>query len=132
MRQILQQYLAVVLLTWCPLQTTNAQNGADAMLNDLAIPLMDGLIENDEASMLFDSPEGRIINAAASGAVSGEKIHDYYRVVLPSLGWEVRQGVPCEGSATYCLSAVREEENLTMSIEVTDDKSTVTYSLSPN
>lgn len=132
MRKILQRYLVVALLIWGPLLTVNAQDNGGAMLNDLAIPLMDGLVENDEASMLFDSPEGRIINAAASGLIPGDKIHDYYRVVLPSLGWEVRQDKPCEAGATYCLSAFRDEENLTMNIEVTGDKSTVTYSLSPN
>lgn len=115
-----------------PLIKVAAQDGTGAMLNDLAIPLMDGLAENDEASMLFDSPEGRIINAQASGLISGDKIHDYYRVVLPSLGWEVERSTSCEAGATYCLFATRDEENLTMNIEINGDRSSVTYSLSPN
>lgn len=113
-----------------------AQDQTDAMLGDLAIPLMAGLTEDLDAAMLFDSPGGRIINTEASGRVDGERVYQYYQALLPSLGWTVSQdsssGMICENNSTFCLMAIREEENLTVNIEVNNGSSRITYALSPN
>ena len=106
------------------------------MLNDLDLPLLEGLSENRDGAMLFDSPDGRIINAQAAGAIDGARIFEYYKVVLPSLGWKVAmdQGsdLPCEEAASYCLSATREEEGLLLSIHENGGRSKINYALSPN
>ena len=113
-----------------------AQDQQNVMLADLAIPLMDGTVENLEAALLFDSPDGRIINAEANGAVAAGEVYQYYQAVLPSLGWNVSQdlssGMACENNSTFCMMAVREEENLTLNIEVNNSTSRITYALSPN
>lgn len=113
-----------------------AQENPVQMLEDLAIPLMAGLAENMDGALVFDSPEGRIINAEASGSVNSQQAYQYYRVVLPSLGWQVESdkeaGMICEGNAVFCLVAVREDENLSLNIEEANGSSKITYSLSPN
>lgn len=106
------------------------------MLADLAIPLMDGLRENGDAAMLFDSPGGRIINAEANGAVAAGDVYQYYQAVLPSLGWAVSEslegGMICEGAAAFCLMAIREDENLIVNIDMSGSTSKITYAISPN
>jgi len=107
-----------------------AQEGG--MLKDLAIPLMEGLEENNDGAMLFDSPEGRIINAEAGGIISGSDIYNYYRVVLPSLGWNVESPATCEENVSFCIRAIRDEESLQLNIMVAGKGSSVTYALAPN
>ena len=115
---------------------SSAQDQADTMLADLAIPLMEGLRENGDAAMLFDSPGGRIINVEAKGVVAASEVYQYYQAVLPSLGWVVSEsiasGMICEGTADYCLMAIREDENLTLNIDMSGSTSKITYAISPN
>ncbi len=113
-----------------------AQSEPIDMLQDMAIPLMDGLTENQDEALLFDSPDGRIIAAQASGTVNPKAAFDYYRVVLPSLGWVIEEdntkGLVCEDGAEYCFRAVRDEESLLLNILNEGQNSILTYSLSPN
>ena len=122
-----------VMLGFC--FAAHGQEQSIEMLNDMAIPLMAGLKENTEEAMLFDSPEGRVINAQANGNVDGAYLLKYYLMVLPSLGWNVTQsnegGMRCADSAQYCMNAIREEENLTLNIETKSNVSEITYSLAP-
>ncbi len=106
------------------------------MLHDLDLPLMEGLTEDRDEAMLFDSPDGRIISAQARGDVDGRSVFDYYRVVLPSLGWNISQdhlsGLTCETASIYCLNAIRDQEILTLNIAGANQSAVINYSLSPN
>lgn len=55
-----------------------------------AVPVMPGLHQSPEGSLIFDKPEGRILEARLSGDVDRERVLAYYRRTLPSLGWNVR------------------------------------------
>ncbi len=127
-------FLSLVLIAK-PINAS-AQITSDDMLQDMAIPLMDGLGENQDAALLFDSPEGRIISAESSGAVDAQAAFDYYRVVLPSLGWGIEQdnnsGLICESDANYCFRAVRDDETLLLNIKSAEQSVVLIYSLSPN
>ena len=132
MNKIHQLYIAAITVFLMLSQSAFSQEISEQMLSDLAIPLMDGLVENGDEALLFDSPEGRIIDAAASGQANAKEIYTYYRVVLPSLGWIVEQNRQCETAILYCISAVRDQESLMLNINSAGDISTITYSLSPN
>jgi len=123
--------ITIMMLCSITFQSIAQQNTDEAMLSDLAIPLMEGLVENKEEALLFDSPQGRIINAVASGAIEDKKIYEYYTAVLPSLGWIVEMRKKCDENAELCLSAIRDKESLSLLIDVKSGTSTVTYSLSP-
>jgi len=56
-----------------------------AGLEDL--PLMPGLVAVEEAGVRFDTPQGRIVEAYATGAVSRGAIEAFYAETLPQLGW---------------------------------------------
>tara|TARA_R110002096_G_scaffold436105_1_gene668123 strand:+ start:140807 stop:141199 length:393 start_codon:yes stop_codon:yes gene_type:complete len=123
-------YICVLLAGLVGASHAAAQQGD--MLKDMALPLMGGLAENSDGAMLFDSPEGRIINAEASGMLAAKDVYEYYRVVLPSLGWSVERGAPCDVNVSFCIKATRDAENLLLDIASAGNKSTVTYALAPN
>lgn len=52
------------------------------------IPLMPGLVELAEEAMVFDKPEGRVVEAAAiTEEKNTNKIKGFYQTILPQLGW---------------------------------------------
>jgi len=51
------------------------------------VPLAPGLTERADAAFTFTTPEGRIEEAAASGAAEEGAVRAYYRAALPALGW---------------------------------------------
>ncbi len=63
-----------------------------AGLEDL--PLMPGLDAMRDAGVWFDTPQGRIVQAYATGPVTRGAIEAFYAETLPQLGWrEVAAGV---------------------------------------
>ena len=113
--------------------TSSAFSQEGALLDDLDLPLMEGLVENREAALLFDSPDGRIINAEASGALKANEVNNFYRMVLPSLGWKMNNNKSnCEDGVQYCLFANREKESLTLNVIENTSGLKVLFALSPN
>jgi hypothetical protein len=51
------------------------------------LPLMPGLAEVEGAGVVFDKPDGRIVEAYAQGEVAREAVLTFYRQALPQLGW---------------------------------------------
>lgn len=83
---------ALVTLVFGSLHTAYAQDGQHAptlfftALSD--IPAMNGLIELEDYTLVFDKPEGRIIEMVAR--LEGQTIasvRSYYRSALPEMGW---------------------------------------------
>ncbi|MBM3553975.1 MAG: hypothetical protein FJX47_00295 [Alphaproteobacteria bacterium] len=56
-----------------------------AGLEDL--PLMPGLIAKEETALVFDKPDGRIVEIDAFGGVARAEVEKFYGAALPSLGW---------------------------------------------
>lgn len=51
------------------------------------LPLMTGLTQVVGKSILFDTPQGRIVQASAVGTVSQSSVMQFYAETLPQLGW---------------------------------------------
>ena len=51
------------------------------------LPLMPGLTERVEASVVFEHEGGQATTALASGPVEAEAVRRFYRGALPPLGW---------------------------------------------
>ncbi|MCK5284708.1 MAG: hypothetical protein KAJ86_03885 [Alphaproteobacteria bacterium] len=52
------------------------------------IPLMPGLVELADQTLVFDKPEGRIIEVVSYiQGISFDEIMSYYESVLPQFGW---------------------------------------------
>ena len=87
------------------------------------LPLLPGLSPLKEEGLSFDKPAGRIVQAAARGAVSTDAVRKFYRETAPQLGWRLGDG---EGRF------VRDGE--TLRVEVRPDAAgqvIVRFSLSP-
>ena len=52
------------------------------------VPMMPGLTFVTGSDLVFDKPEGRIVEAQAQGAVARAKVHAFYAASLPPLGWK--------------------------------------------
>ena len=85
------------------------------------LPLMPGLAEEPEAGMSFDSEQGRIVEAVASGQVKAEDALAFYKAALPQLGWKP------SGTGAWR----REGEVLRLKAQSLAGKLTVHFSLSP-
>lgn len=83
------------------------------------VPVMQGMEEMQDYILVFDKPEGRIIETLVhTDDISQESIRNYYAQTLPQLGWRK------SGSDEF----VREQEKLSLQYE--DDFLKIT--ISPN
>lgn len=86
------------------------------------VPVMPGLSELPDKSLVFDKPSGRVAQASAAGkSVAGEAIRAFYAETLPQLGW-----APV-GADTY----VREGEKLVLSVGSQAGYNVVQFTLAP-
>ena len=90
-----------------------------AEIDDL--PLADGLAEQVDEGVVFESPGGRIVSAVAYGDRSPEAVARFYGTALPGLGWD-RQS---DGSYR------REDEVLTLDISRDGARTAVRFRLVP-
>ncbi|MGH6969295.1 MAG: hypothetical protein ACREEL_04000 [Stellaceae bacterium] len=56
------------------------------------LPLMPGLVSVDGSAVVFDKPEGRIVESAAHGKLSRYAVTRFYVQTLPQLGWRHAAG----------------------------------------
>ena len=64
--------------------------GADVFVYGFEdLPLMTGLSQVVGNSILFDTPQGRIVQATAVGTVSQSSVLQFYTETLPQLGWTI-------------------------------------------
>ena len=84
------------------------------------VPLMPGLAPVGDAPLVFDKPEGRIVEAQARGKLARAGVRDFYGATLPQLGWS--------GGADVWR---REGEVLRLDFRGRDGDLTVGFTLSP-
>ena len=84
------------------------------------VPLMKELAPVKGTDLVFDKPEGRIIEASARGKVTKAAVRSFYASTLPQLGWK-----PSGESWT------RETETLHLDISGRDGDLWVTFTLLP-
>jgi len=117
--------LVLLLGLWAPPPAVSAASGpspATFLSNLDDIPLMPGLTERKDLAVSFDKPEGRIVEAVASGTGTPQAVAEYYASVLPQLGWQRRS----DGSY------MRENERLAIAARADGARVTVQFTLSPN
>ena len=56
------------------------------------MPIAEGLEEISGEGLAFDSAYGRVVTAVARGRADIGAVRDFYRRVLPALGWEAEAG----------------------------------------
>jgi len=84
------------------------------------VPLMRELAPVKGSDLVFDKPEGRIIEASARGKVTRAAVRSFYASTLPQLGWKA------SGE-----SWTRETERLHLDFAGRDGDLWVTFTLLP-
>ena len=104
------------------LASTAAMAGESRFFSELNdIPLMPGLYELIEKTIVFDKPEGRIVESSAvSETENANKIKEFYDSILPQLGW-----------APQGDSYIRQDEILRLSVDSGSSVSVLKITVSP-
>jgi hypothetical protein len=115
---MLRRQVLCLLLLLAPV----AAGAADAFLAGTEdVPLMPGLAPVEGSSVVFDKPQGRIVEAQARGRTSRDKVRAFYAATLPQLGWNAA------GADVWR----REGELLRLEFNGRDGNLTVGFTLSP-
>jgi len=86
------------------------------------VPLMKELAAVKGSDLVFDKPEGRILEATARGKVTRVAVRSFYSSTLPQLGW---------ATTISSDSWTRETETLHLDFSGHDGDLWVTFTLSP-
>jgi len=90
------------------------------------VPLMPGLAADEAASLVFDKPQGRIVEAEARGAVTRHAVMAFYEESLPQLGWR-RTAAKTPDTKSY----ERDGERLSLDFDGRDGNLQVAFTLAP-
>jgi hypothetical protein len=85
------------------------------------LPLMPQLTRSATPPVVFDKPEGRIVQASAEGLVPAGDVRRFYESALPQLGWK----------AAGPLVWVRGKEKLTIELTATHNHTNVRFTVAP-
>jgi hypothetical protein len=81
-------FAALATLLLCAPAIQPATAAAGVFLSEMEdLPLPPGLSETP-GGVVFDSPTGRIVEAAAQGEISADQVLAFYAQTLPELGWQ--------------------------------------------
>lgn len=103
------------------LATSIASAGIGYVPGTEDVPLMPGLVAND-GPLVFDQPQGRIVEASAAGPVRRNDVLAFYHDSLPALGWAP------SGSRDFD----RDGERLDLAFAGHDGALTVNFTLAPH
>ena len=83
------------------------------------LPLMPGFVEQLDENMVFDKPEGRIIETEAVGKAGREGAEHFYLETLPQLGWTFTGGSRFEREGEVLEISFSDAEQGYISIHIT-------------
>lgn len=78
---------AVVLMALLTHAAPALAQGTSFLADVDDLPLAPGLVEDADSRVAFDKPEGRIVQALASGPADPATVRAFYDATLPGLGW---------------------------------------------
>ena len=87
------------------------------------LPLMLGLVAVPTSAVVFDKPEGRIVESMARGKVTRYAVTRFYNQTLPQLGWKHVAG--------KAAAWTRAGERLNLDFRGSDGDLTVGFTIAP-
>ena len=97
-----------------------AETAYSSVIDDL--PLMQGMVEKPDDTVIFDKPGGRIAEFSTKISAAPEAVKSFYQQVLPPLGWK-----PLRSSAF-----TRDGETLKMDFNKNGGETVIHFTLTPN
>lgn len=114
----MRRYFALVLVLFLAATAVRAE---EFVAGTEDVPLMPGLRFITGSELVFDKPEGRIVEAKAQGALTRAKVQAFYAASLPQLGWKKIGADQWQ----------REAERLKLDFRGPDGRLTVGFTISP-
>jgi hypothetical protein len=110
--------IGFLLLTALP--ALAAETVYSSVIDDL--PLMQGMAEKPDDTVIFDKPGGRIVAFSAETSATAEAVRGFYQQTLPPLGWKSSQA----------SKFIRDDETLKIDFEKSGAETLVHFTLTPN
>jgi hypothetical protein len=114
-------FAGAVLAAGLAMHNVSAAASPEFVAGTEDIPLMPGLRSQESTLVVFDKPQGRIVEIEARGKVTRAAAEKFYAASLPPLGWVT------DGSHRWR----REGEGLRLDIKGADGDLRVGFSLTP-
>ena len=118
-------WMATLAATLFFFASANAADGIAYLAGIDDVPVMAGLAEDTDAGVVFDKPDGRIVEAVAAGKVPLASVTAFYKDTLPGLGWMLAESHDTD------LTFRRDDERLSLSLSLDDGMTVVRFSLAP-
>ena len=83
------------------------------------IPVMDTMKVEPEFSFSFDSPSGRIVILFATSSSHKKQITQFYRQVMPQLGWKVKDKQYERGDEKFQLVSSNNKDSIIWRLSIT-------------
>ena len=83
------------------------------------IPVMDTMNIEPEFSFSFDSPSGRIVILIATSSDYKEQIMQFYRQVMPQLGWKVKEKQYERGDEKFQIVSSNNQDSVIWRLSIT-------------
>lgn len=107
--------IAVLMTAFLFTSTVAVAQGFSSAIEDL--PIMDGMSEKTDKIVVFDTPEGRIVETTLETSLGNIQVFNYYRQTLQQLGWTSIGG----------SDKAFQRENEMMTIDMYENPETGTY-----
>ena len=86
----MKKFIVTLFICLCLVPTsTFAETVFFSFMKD--VPVMQGMYEHPDETILFDKPSGRIVEHTASTPATQQEITAFYDEILPQLGWHKKQ-----------------------------------------
>ncbi|MEE8371729.1 MAG: hypothetical protein V3R73_06225 [Sphingomonadales bacterium] len=129
-RHLTLTLLAVAFMTMAGTMGQGQTQESGSFLTSMPeIPLMPGLVEEEDAFVVFDKPAGRFVETVFQGNTAPSAVREYYMNTLPPLGWKLMNAT--ENARGGTLTFTREGERLVLVIGPAGSGATVRLRLEP-
>jgi hypothetical protein len=114
--------ISIIIVAVAGFMLASAPGHAEVFLAGFEdVPVMPGIAVDPGASIAFDTPAGRIVEAYGAGTVTRDAVRRYYQTTLPQLGW----------TRTGELTFQRDGETLTVEMLDSAAALTIHFRLTP-
>src|SRR2546430_485537 len=87
MRRLVAIILVLAVAAIGQLRPAMAEDAPVFLAGTEDVPLMPGLKNDESTLVVFDKPEGRIVEVVARGKLGRADVEKFYAATLPPLGW---------------------------------------------
>lgn len=111
---------AILIVTTLMMVASAAAADQQFLSGFAAMPLMNGFEENADELVFFNGDQGAIVESTAYGEPPPIAVMDYYRTLLPQLGWRHQGGKWQRGNTALSVTAERLGDETAVTFRLTE------------